>query len=389
MEPTASKPPADPLLVDGSQGEGGGQVVRTALSLALLEGRPVTVENVRARRDRPGLLRQHLTAARAAAQLCGGTLEGDALHSSRLTLRPPPPAPGGAPMLRPGPHRFDIGSAGSATLVLQTLLPPLLVAGAGVGTEEAVPAVEVSVTGGTHNQKAPTFDYLDRVVLPLLRRMGARASLHLARHGFYPAGGGRIVLEVEPVAALRTLELHERGPILRRRARALVSRLPDHVGERELRQVLRHGEARSGPDGVPWETSLERIDSSGPGNVVVLEVESDAEHGAVREQFTGFGRRGLPAERVADLALTEFDAYLGHGAPVGEHLADQLVLPMALAGGGGFTTGPLSLHARTQIDLVRRVLALEIRVDERDGRVRVVFGGGTGRPISSSRRRRP
>lgn len=335
------------ILIDGSRGEGGGQVVRTSLAIALLTGRTVTVDNVRAGRKKPGLLRQHLTAARAAAEVSGGELEGAEMRSGRLSLRPG--------RVRAGSYRFAVGTAGSANLVLQTILPPLLTAD---GPSRLV------LEGGTHNTAAPSFDYLQRVFAPLVGRMGPTVSLRLERHGFYPAGGGHMVVEIEPAAALAPFELHERGPERGRSLRVLSSKLPDHVAERQLREV---GSLTGWPD---HELSAETVSSPGPGNVVLLELEY--EH--VTEQFTAFGRPGLRAEKVAASAVDAMRRYLRSAAPVGEHLADQLVLPLAMAGGGGFTTRGLTLHARTQVDLVRELLGVPVREEDVEDGVRVTLG---------------
>jgi RNA 3'-terminal phosphate cyclase (ATP) len=312
----------DRLVIDGSEGEGGGQIVRTALGLSLVTGRPFRLVNIRARRERPGLLRQHLTAVEAAARIGDARVEGAALRSAQLDF-----APRG---VRPGAYSFDVGSAGSVTLVLQTVLPALLVAGA---------PSRLTLFGGTHNPLAPPFDFLARVFVTTLGRMGARVRVELLRHGFYPAGGGEVRVEVDP-APLAPLLLPERGRILRRRAEALVSNLPLAIAERELRVV-------------GWEDAVARpVESAGPGNVVMLHAE--AEHAS--ELVTAFGAKGVPAERVAERAVRDMERYLAADVPVGEHLADQLLVPVALAGGGSFRTMPLSSHARTNAALVERFL---------------------------------
>ncbi|MCK6460252.1 MAG: RNA 3'-terminal phosphate cyclase [Planctomycetes bacterium] len=318
----------EPLRIDGAEGEGGGQVVRTALGLSLLTGRRIRLVNIRARRERPGLLRQHLTAVEAAARIGGARVEGARLGSAELDF-----APHG---VRPGDYSFDVGSAGSVTLVLQTVLPALLSADA---------PSRLTLLGGTHNPLAPPFDFLARAFLPAIARMGARVRLELVRHGFFPAGGGEIRAEVDP-SPLAPLHLLQRGEVLRRRAEAVVSNLPLSIAERELRTV-------------GWEDAAARpVESAGPGNVVMLVAES--EHAT--ELVTGFGRKGVPAERVAERALAEMERYLAADVPVGEHLADQLLVPMALAGGGGFRTLPLSSHATTNAALIERFLPVRFAV---------------------------
>jgi RNA 3'-terminal phosphate cyclase (ATP) len=315
------------LAIDGSEGEGGGQIVRTALGLSLVTGRPFRLVNIPARRERPGLLRQHLTAVEAAARIGGARVEGARLGSAQLDFEPLE--------VRPGEYSFDVGSAGSATLVLETVLPALLAAKA---------PSRLTLFGGTHNPLAPPFDFLARVFVPVLSRMGARVLVELRRHGFYPAGGGEVHATIDP-APLAPLSLLERGRVVRRRAEALVSNLPLGIAERELRVV-------------GWEEAEARpVESAGPGNVVMLHVE--AEHAS--ELVSAFGAKGVPAERVAERAVEEMERYLAADAPVGEHLADQLLVPLALAG-GEFRTLTFSSHARTNAALIERFLPVRFAV---------------------------
>lgn len=317
------------ISIDGSRGEGGGQILRTSLGLAALSGRAVRLYNIRAGRQKPGLMRQHLTAVQAAARVSCAQVAGAELRSQEVVLRPQ--------VVQAGHYTFKISTAGSATLVLQTVLPALLAADG--------PSV-ITLEGGTHNEKAPPFDFLARSFLPVLRRMGARIEARLERHGFYPAGGGRMVVEIEP-GPLQPIELFARGAIVARRARALVAHLARHIAERELKTVQAQLNWRGD------ELFVEEItDSPGPGNVLFLEVE--AEH--VTAVFSGFGRKRRRAEQVAADTVAEARRWLTHGAPVDEHLADQLMLPLALAGGGGFLTGPASQHAITQVETLRRFL---------------------------------
>lgn len=329
------------LTIDGSFGEGGGQILRSSLSLSLVTGRPVRLVNVRAGRPRPGLGRQHLTAVRAAAEVGEARVEGAAPGSQRLLFAPR--------RLRPGSYAFSTGGAGSTTLVLQTVLLPLLTADA---------PSKLTLEGGTHNPFAPPFDFLERVYLPLLARMGARVTLALERPGFYPAGGGRIRAEIAPVRELSPLELEERGEVRRRAVRALVSALPRHIGQREVETA---GEAL----GIPPEARevVEVPEPAGPGNVVIVEIESDR----VTELFTGFGRRGVPAEAVAEEVAGQARRYLEAGVPVGPHLADQLLLPLALAGGGVFTTLRPSRHTKTNAEVVQHFLEADLALERLEG----------------------
>jgi RNA 3'-terminal phosphate cyclase (ATP) len=325
------------VTIDGAAGEGGGQILRTSLALAVLTGEPLRVTNIRARRSKPGLMRQHLAAVTAAATISDAEVTGAALGSKVITFR--------ASAARAGDYRFAVGTAGSATLVLQTVLPALMLAG-----ERSSLVLE----GGTHNPHAPPFDFLARAFFPLVRRMGVGIEASLERPGFYPAGGGRFSVTIDPVEKLQGLELLERGAISTRAARAVVASLPKTIAEREI-DVLRE---RLGWD-RRWLRSESIDNAHGPGNVVLVEIASEN----VTEVFSGFGERGVRAETVADRLAGEVLAYLGAGVPVGEHLADQLLLPLALAGGGAFRTLAPSLHSRTQAEVIHTFLGVETRMD--------------------------
>ena len=337
------------ITIDGSIGEGGGQVLRTALALSLATGRPLRIENIRSKRPKPGLLRQHLTAVQAATAVGDAQVEGDAIGSTTLTFEPR--------AIRPGNYRFAVGTAGSATLVMQTVLPPLLLA-----SGESTLVLE----GGTHNPWAPPFDFLERAFVPLVNRLGPRVETTLKRPGFYPAGGGAFAVTVRPAKALGRLELTNRGEVVARRVTAIVANLPRHIGEREVRVAL---------GGLNWNREYGAVvsvdEAAGPGNLLLIELQS--EH--VTEIATGFGEVGIAAEAVADRAVKEMRRYLAAGAPVGIHLADQLLTVLALSEGGVFTTVSLSRHALTNIEVIRRFLDLRIAVVE-EGRdvVRVEIG---------------
>ncbi|MCK6545030.1 RNA 3'-terminal phosphate cyclase [Myxococcota bacterium] len=327
------------LVIDGSQGEGGGQILRTSLALSVLTNTPVELIKIRAGRVKPGLLRQHLTAVRAAERISGAEVIGAELGSQTLSFRPSG--------LYAGQYHFSIGSAGSASLVLQTILPPLL---------HATGPSTVTVEGGTHNSMSPPFDFLAKVFAPLVARMGARLDLVLERPGFYPAGGGRLRAEITPAATWRPFQLVERGAIVSRRARAIVSKLPRHVAEREL-STLRERLAWTDRD-VRFDVEVVE-DAVGPGNVLVVEL--GFEHGA--ELVTGFGEKGKRAEDVAAAVADEVAALLGAGVPVGEHLADQLLLPLAIGAGGVFRTLAPTPHTTTNVDVIRRFLPIDLSVE--------------------------
>jgi RNA 3'-terminal phosphate cyclase (ATP) len=212
--------PSNPIHLDGSIGEGGGQILRTALALSMCTDQPFSIHNIRAGREKPGLLRQHLTALNAATAICGATVDGAAIGSRTLAFSPG--------KIKPGEYTFSVGSAGSTTLVLQTVLPALL-------TAEGKSSV--TLEGGTHNPHAPPIDFLDRAFLPLINRMGPTVNVTLERAGFYPAGGGRVVVTVEPASKLSPLHLPERGDIKRRTAKAVVAALPGEIAKRELQKI--------------------------------------------------------------------------------------------------------------------------------------------------------
>ncbi len=333
------------LTIDGSFGEGGGQVLRTSLSLSAATGTPIRLENIRAGRKKPGLLRQHRTAVLATAQACSARVEGAELNSTTLIFEPGP--------IRAGNFEFSIGTAGSTTLVLQTLLPPLMKA-SGKST--------VTLRGGTHNPMAPPFEFLQHSFLPQLRRLGVSIEGELVQPGFFPAGGGEIRFTLTPPQSATPLSLTERGEKLRHRGLITLCNLGKAIAGRE-RTVL------AKQLGWPSEAvSVELVEGIGPGNTVSALLEY--EH--VTETITAFGRRHVSAERVANDAARAARAYLNQEAPIGEHLADQLLLPMALLGGGRFVTGTPSSHLRTNMHTIGRFLDKPIVLSELgDGRWQV------------------
>lgn len=336
------------ITIDGGRGEGGGQIVRTALSLSLVTGRAFRVRDVRGGRAKPGLLRQHLTAVQAAAAVGQARVEGAELGSRELTFEPGRP--------RGGSYSFAVGTAGSAMLVLHTVLPALL---------RADGPSDVVLMGGTHNPAAPPYEAFEQALLPILRAMGAEVVSVLERPGFYPAGGGMLQVHVEPCARLGRLDLRERGAVVRQQATALLAQIRGDVGERELATLRERL-------GWPADRCMLRTTraSRGPGNVLLARVESER----VTEVFTAFGERGKPAEAVAHELADEVSTYLEAGVAVGPHLADQLIVPMVLGEGGEFTTVEPTLHTTTQLETVRAfvdVRAQAERVDERRWLVRV------------------
>jgi len=343
--------PGDKMItIDGSYGEGGGQVLRSSLSLSLVTGKPFRIENIRAGRRKPGLLRQHLTAVKAATEIGSAVVEGSEIGSQELLFKPG--------TIKPGKYHFSIGTAGSATLVLQTLLPSLITADS---------PTELVLEGGTHNPYAPPFDFLAKAFLPILEKMGASVSVDLKRPGFYPAGGGKFKAGIIPTKSLNQIDLMERGTIIDQKAVAMVSQLPRHIVTREFAELK---EKLSWPDAafkIEEYTNL-----NGPGNILMAFIE--AEH--VTEVFTGFAEMGVPAEQVAGSVIKQVRDYLASSVPVCRFLADQLIIPMALAGGGEFMTLPPSRHTTTNIEIIKKFLDIEITVNKIDRpRWHVKIGG--------------
>ena len=330
------------IRIDGSFGEGGGQILRTSLSLSLVTGKAFRIEGIRAGRERPGLLRQHLTAVLAAAEVGEAEVEGATLGSSALTFSPRG--------IRAGDYHFAIGTAGSGTLVFQTVFPALMLA-PGPST--------VAIEGGTHNHAAPPYDFLARAFLPLIERMGPKVSLQLERYGFYPAGGGRFCAAITPCGSLQPLQIGERGEIVSRRIHAVSANLPGHVGAREVETAA---------DMLNWPAqqcgdAVRTRDSAGPGNVVMIEIGS----AEVTEIFSSFGQLGVSAEKVGAQAARGAREYLVSRAACGEHLTDQLLLPLALAGKGSFTAQKIDMHARTNMKVIAEFLPVQFELEEQDG----------------------
>jgi RNA 3'-terminal phosphate cyclase (ATP) len=343
------------IEIDGSQGEGGGQMVRSSLALSMVTGKPVRIVNIRAGRDKPGLMRQHLTCVQAAAEVSRAKITGDKLGSTAISFEPQ--------AVVAGAYHFRIGTAGSASLVLQTLLPALMISDS--------PSVIV-VEGGTHNDFAPPFEFLQKTFIPLVNRLGPKIKLTLEKYGFYPAGGGELRAEIQPVTCLKAFDILERGEFTRRSITACVASLPMHIAEREV-DVLRRG--------LDWDESEARCESVRAkclGNYLWIELESKC----LTEVITGFGRVQLRAELVAREALKEVREYIKSEAAVGTYLADQWMLPLAISawqsrnqgvrGGGVFRTQPLSLHSLTHLQIIERFLEIKATVEELNGGVHAV-----------------
>jgi RNA 3'-terminal phosphate cyclase (ATP) len=345
-----------PLVLDGSAGEGGGQILRTALALAMATGTPFVLDNIRGGRKKPGLMRQHLTCVKAAALVSNAEVEGATLGSSRIVFRP------GA--IAAGDLAVDIGSAGSISLVLQTVALAFALA---PGPSRLV------VRGGTHALWAPPFPFLAEAWLPLVRRAGAKLDLELRGCGFHPAGGGEVVMTASPSGGLAPLHLGPSSVLSTLELRAIVSGISEGIARRELvaaSDVL---------TGERVTLASETVRSVGPGNAMWLVARDDASD--VANVFSGIGEVGTPAEDVGRDVAKAFLAWRASGTSVEAHLADQLMLPIALAGAGSFTTNELTLHARTNIEVTRVFTGRRIRAwNLRDGRFRVELSADGAAP---------
>lgn len=347
--------------IDGSAGEGGGQILRTSLALSMCTGQAFTLTKIRAGRAKPGLMRQHLTCVSAATDVCGADVQGAELSAQSLTFVP------GA--VRAGDYRFNVGTAGSCTLVLQTVWPALLMADA---------PSRLQLGGGTHNPMAPPFHFLERSYAPLLRKLGARAELKLRRLGFYPAGGGEIEATISPARdLLQPFDLIERGARVDGFAECFAPALPRSVAKRELEQLgtalgWRNDQLREGP----------ARQNEGPGNALLATLAYEN----VCEVFTAFGEKGVSAEHVARSLVREVRQHQVSDAAVGPHLADQWVLPLALAvwlrqREATYTCTELTPHAKTNFGVIEQFLPVKIETTAAQNRWKVVV-----RPTSAGTR---
>lgn len=340
------------IEIDGSAGEGGGQILRTSLALSMCTGQPFSLTKVRAGRAKPGLMRQHLTCVNAAKEVSGAEVLGAELNSPALTFTPG--------QVRAGDHHFNVGTAGSCTLVLQTLWPALLMADA---------PSRLKLGGGTHNPMAPPFHFLERSYAPLLKKLGANAEMKLRRLGFYPAGGGEIEVTIWPAeAALQPFDLTDRGGKVEGYAECLSPALPRSVARRELEQL---GAALGWSGDQLREVPTRQ--NEGPGNALLATLVYEN----ITEVFTGFGEKGVSSEKVARDLVREVRAYQVAGAALGPHLADQWALPLALAvwkrqKEASFTCTELTAHARTNFDVIARFLPLRFSSSTCNGGCRVV-----------------
>jgi RNA 3'-terminal phosphate cyclase (ATP) len=351
------------ILLDGGAGEGGGQILRTALSLSAITGRSFTVRRVRALRIKPGLRPQHREAVLATARLCDARVEGAEVGSDRVDFRPGRP-------VAPGSHAFDIGTAGSTALLFQTLCWPLALAGG---------PSQLTLRGGTHQLHSPTFHDLALVWCGAVARLGFRFELALQAAGFYPEGGGEMTAAIAPAHPMPPLDLRQRGTLEQVEVVATVAGLPFTVAERvadratrKLREIGIAADATNVP--VPARRSS--------GNHLLIV----ASFARTRIGFGALGDRGQTPERAADEAVTAFRTFLEGGAAVDRHLGDQLLVPAALVAAGlvppppgivpatRYSVSAVSKHLLTNADVVKRFLDVEVAVlgrEEEQGEVRI------------------
>jgi RNA 3'-terminal phosphate cyclase (ATP) len=364
------------LRIDGRYGEGGGQILRTALSLASLLQRPVEITHIREGRKTPGLRPQHLMAVKALSTITAARVEGGAVGSRHLYFEPRD--------LKSGQYLFNIGTAGSTGLVFQTVLPVLL---RGRGTSK------ITIIGGTHAAFSPCFHYLKETFLPALHGMGIRVFLEIDRWGWYPTGGGKITASFTAVQKLTPLKVVERGKLCKLYLLSAVSNLPRKIGERQKDQALNRlakngcipeteliqrkiGERqkdqalnRLAKNGCIPETELIQAPSPGQGTVVFIGCRF--EKGLAG--FTSLGKRGKPAEQVANDACDEFFEFIHTNAAIDKYLADQLLLYMALASGRStLMTSQMTSHLHTNAWLIEQFLPVKFDIDESIGKVSIV-----------------
>jgi len=346
-----------PVFIDGSMGEGGGQILRTSLALSCITGKHLHIENIRAARRKPGLARQHLSCVQAACQISQGRSEGAALGSQVLDFAPGP--------VRSGDFSFDIGTAGSASLVAQTVLPALFLADK--------PST-VTVAGGTHNPWAPPFDFLAETFLPAIATAGFDADCRLVKNGFFPAGGGEISFTIQPwqestetkieLTAVKRLTPNIKQMINlcepieepQIHARIYTARLPAHIAHRQEKLLCQSGLR------IRSFEHIDVTDSDGPGNCIMLRLCTCRR----TTVFTAFGAKGKPSEKVVTEVARLARSFISSSAAIDHFLADQLLIYMAIAEAGSFTTNELSTHLTTNIETIKKFLPLSFETEHQD-----------------------
>lgn len=338
------------IEIDGSFGEGGGQILRSSLSLSLITGKPFRITKIRAGREKPGLSHQHLEAIQAAVQISGSKAEGAALRSQELSFEPG--------RVAAGDYSFAVRTAGAMPLVLHTVFLPLAMSGN---------KVALKFQGGTHVAWAPAYEYLLEVWLPALRRCGLDMRLEIQQAGYYPQGGGKFSLELSSVSKLRPLSLLDRPPLQKLHLVCVLSGLPPHVAEREHKVIA----AKASELGVAdrLQHSVRDYPSPGPGHLLFLH----ANMGECSAGFTCIGERGKAAEAVAEEVWQEFAAYWKTQMPVDPYLADQLLLPLAFADGpSAYKVSEVTQHLLTNAHIIRMFSDVAIDIHGKEGETGLV-----------------
>jgi RNA 3'-phosphate cyclase len=334
------------IEIDGSYGEGGGQILRTALAFSAILKIPILIKNIRVGRKNPGLAHQHLTAVNAAAKISGAEVEGNTLSSQTLRFIPKE--------IRPGEHQFDVGTAGSVTLLLQALLLPLCLARSNS---------KLTVIGGTHVEWSPPFHYLSEVFLPTLKWMGVSVEATIEKWGFYPKGGGKIQVKIDPAREFKPISLINPGSLKKIRGISAISNLPRHVADRQKDQALKRIAEELKRD-IEIEVVYD-VPSKGQGSFLFLV----AEYERTMAGFSSLGAKGKPAEKVADEAVDSLKDYIKSNCCVDSHLADQLVPFMTLAkGNSSFTTPQMTEHLFTNLWVIGHFIETKVRTRGELGR---------------------
>lgn len=349
------------LYIDASQGEGGGQVLRSSLAMSVITTRPIHLTGIRAGRRNPGLAPQHLAGVRAAAQICSAGVVGDAIGSQELTFTP-------GSVARPGDYTFDIqalagqGSAGALSLLLQTILLPLALADG---------PSRLTLRGGTHVAWSPPVHYVLWVLLPMLRRIGISASIELADYGWYPKGGGEARVTIDGSAELQGVMLTERGEFVGLEGLAIASNLPSHIPQR----ISGRANNRLREAGLPPRVEPMRV--TGPSEGAGVFIALAYEH--VMAGFTGLGRPGKPSDVVADEAVEPLIQYHRQTAALDPHLPDQLLPALMLAAGPSLlSTVEITLHTLTNIAIVQHFVERRVDVEGLEGQPGFIRVDGIG-----------
>lgn len=350
------------ITIDGSFGEGGGQILRVAVGLAALVRKPIEIINIRMKRDPPGLRPQHLTAVKAVASLVNAHVEGLEIGSTKIKFIPKG--------MSSGNFVFDVGTAGSVSLVLQALLPVLAFA--------EIPT-QVTLKGGTSVPWSPPITYIEKVLLPLLSRMGLKTEIKTIRHGFYPKGGGIVNMTVYPVSQLKPIELTEQGNIQYVKGISLSARLPSHIAERQAQSAEKILRKHLGNINIDINViySGSEVDSVlSPGTFIVLFAETDK---GVIIGSDALGEKGKPAEKVGEEAALKLINDIKSGATVDVHMGDQLIPWMALANGTSkIKVSSFSLHAYTCIYITKQILGGEFKIQGELNKPSIIEVNGIG-----------